>query len=67
MSRFSKQTLAEYVDSRLRSIQLANNFDEENGWDQCDVRKPVQLVEYGEFAALNELVEVFNLVLPSSH
>lgn len=76
MARFSKQTLADYVQKRIDVVQKVWGFDPANGYVQVpfilrrvvpESTEPVGLEEanraYGEFSELLRMAEEFDLAV----
>ena len=64
MPRFSKNTLAEYVFSRIDRIQKEHHFDPDNGWSQVYDKGEEVNRAYGEYDELTTMASNFGLVHP---
>ena len=63
MPRFSKAVLTEYIEKRVRAIQKAHHFKASHGWVQVIGSDGDAHRAYGEFNALLELAEEFELTI----
>ena len=59
--RFSKATLAARLSDRVTRLQLEWNFDPRNGYAQVEGRGEEINRAYGEWNALRDLMEEFDL------
>lgn len=59
--RFSKKTLAEFIDRRREQLETEFGFDPNNGTRQVDGKSAEVQRAYGEYDALTNLAEHFEL------
>lgn len=59
--RFSKATLLDWAELRIREIESRHTFDPGDGTHQVEKSSPERNRAYAEWRLLNDLIDVFEL------
>ena len=61
-TRFSKATLATYIEDRVTMLVREHGIDEKNGYAQCVNKSHAFVRAYGSYCALRDIWLEFDLV-----